>query len=270
MLANFHTLAGLPRSGSTLLANVLNQHPQITVSGTSALPYCVEAVQAKLSSSPEVQSDLANVPGAYGNYLAALRGLVEGWYAERATPIVIDKGRTWITQRALLDQLAPRSIVIACVRDPRDVVASIERQHRATALFASPIAPTIYDAADTLMKPDGMIGGPIRYLEDLIRRQHTGVLYLRYESFVADPRRWLAEILTAIAADPYTFDTVNVANSATDLDAIHRGKYPHQGTGKIEPHGRSWHDVLDPELAAKIAAVYPLYMQTFAYSDRPS
>ncbi len=269
-----HALAGLPRSGSTLLGNVLAQHPHVYVSGTSALAPCIEGVQGILSTTPEVQSDLATVPGAYEQYLSAMRGIVEGWYRHRTEPVIVDKGRGWVKYRALLDQLFPDSMLVVSVRDPRDVIASIERQHRQTAAFDSPVARTIYEAADVLMRPDGMVGGPMRFIEDLLRRQHSGVVWVRYESLVVDPASTIRKVAEAMdlrtgsliaTENGFEFDFTNVENVSSDLDAIYRNKYPHDGSGPIKPTGRDWRDVIDPELAGLVASRYPLYMQTFAY-----
>jgi sulfotransferase len=266
-MIDLHALAGLPRSGTTLLGNVLAQHPDVHVSGTSALPLCLEAVQGVLSTAPEVQSDLATVPGAYERYVAAMQGLIDGWYSQLdGDPAVIDKGRGWIMHRALLDQLAPGSVLVVCVRDPRDVVASIERQHRATAAFNSPLARTIYEVAELLMQPDGMVGGPMRFAEDLIRRKVGGVVWVRYESLVIDPATTVAKVADTLGLAPFAFDFTNVENVATDLDAIHRNKYPHDGSGPIKATGTDWRDVLEPGLAAAIIGRWPLYAATFGYS----
>lgn len=262
---NLHVLAGLPRSGSTLLGNVLAQHPDVHVSGTSALPLCIEAVVNVLSNSPEVQSDLAKVPGAYERYVAAMRGLVDGWYAAQPEAHVVDKGRGWILQRALLDQLSPGGAMIVCVRDPRDVLASIERQNRRTAAFNSPVARTIYEACELLMVKEGMVGGPMRFVEDLIRRGSKGVVFVPYESFVSNPTLWLDRIHKTMGVEPFEHDLDNVVNVATDLDALYRNKYPHDGSGAIKPTGHDWRDTLDADLAVKVAGLFPLYMSTFGY-----
>jgi sulfotransferase len=261
-----HALSGLPRSGTTLIANVLAQHPDIYVSGTSALPLCIESIQNTLTTVPEVMSDLANVHGAYERYVNAVRGFVDGWYSNRAENHVIDKGRGWIMHRAFLDQIVPDSALIVSVRDPRDVIASIEREHRKTAVFNSPLARTIYESAELLMAPDGMVGGPMRFAEDLIRRNLPGVTWVRYESFVADPSAIIKRIHEAIKCESFEHDYVNVENTASDLDVIYRGKYPHDGSGEIKPTGRNWQDTIDPDLSDKIAGRYPLFMQTFSYS----
>lgn len=265
-----HALVGLPRAGSTLLANVLSQHPDIYVSGTSALSQAVDAVVTVLSGHAEIQADLANVPGSYDRYRTALRQLAHGWYCDRTEAHVIDKGRGWITQRALLEQIEPGSTMIVTVRDPRDVIASIERKHRQTAIFHSPVASTIYDAADLLMKQDGMVGGPMKWIEDVIRRAQPGVVWVRYEQFVTMPDVVVATIHKALGlddADAFVHDFDGVENVATDLDALYRNKYPHDGSGRIKPSGQHWSDILDPQLAANIAGVFPFYMQTFGYDQ---
>lgn len=262
-IMKLHALAGLPRSGTTLLGNVLAQHPDVHVSGTSALPLCVEQIVNVLSTAPEVQSDLANVPGAYERYVAAMRSFCEGWYGGQGT--VFDKGRGWVMHRALLEQLFPGSQLVVCVRDPRDVVASIERQNRETAAFNSPLGREITRSTELAMRPDGMVGGPCRFVEDLIRRNYDGVQFVRYESFVRDPYITVERIVSACGLAPFEFDYDGVENQASDLDALYLNKFPHDGSGAIKPTGRSWHDVLDPQIAARIAASYPLYMQTFSY-----
>jgi sulfotransferase len=261
-----HVLAGLPRSGTTLLGNVLAQHPDVYVSGTSALPNCIESIVNTLSNVPEIISDLANVKGSYERYVVAMRMFCEGWYTNREEEHILDKGRGWIMYRDLLEQLSPGSTMVVCVRDPRNVIASIERQDRKTAVFNNPIARTLYERADILMKKDAMVGGPIRMIEDLIRRQSSNVVFVRYESLVADPAVQVEKVATAMGLAPFQHDLQGVENIATDLDALYRFKYPHDGSGAIKPTGHNWSEVMDEPLAQLIASVYPLYMQNFGYA----
>lgn len=260
-----HALAGLPRAGTTLLGNVLAQHPDLHVSGTSALPICVEQIVNVFSNAPEIVSDLANVPGTYERLVGAVRQFCDGWYADREETFVLDKARGWIMHRDLLEQLYPGAMMVVCVRDPRDVVASIERQDRQTAAFNSPVARTLYERADLLLRKDSMVGGPMRHVEDLIRRQIKGVVFVRYESLTVSPEISVAKVAKAMGLSPFTFDFEGVENVATDLDALYRNKYPHDGSGAIKPTGRHWSDVMNDEMARNIANVFPLYMEHFAY-----
>jgi sulfotransferase len=260
-----HALAGLPRSGSTLVANLLSQHPDVYVSGTSPLVDCVEAVMNVLTGSTEAQGQLANVPGTYESYVRSLRALTEGWYEDHGEDFIFDKGRSWVMFRDLLGQMHPGSQMIVCVRDPRDVIASIEKQNRRTPVFHSPLARTIFDAADLAMKPDGMVGGPIRFIEDLIRRNAQGVIPVRFESFVSDPAPTMQRIYGAIGCREFENDFEHIENVSPDLDALWRGKYPHDGSGAVTPSDHGWRNEMDQGLADNIAAAYPLYMETFGY-----
>lgn len=115
------------------------------------------------------------------------------------------------------------------------------------------------------MMADGLVGAQIRFVEDLIRRRSEGVMFVRHESFVAAPEPVLGKIVEHLNLEPFDFDCENVESVGGDADEVWRGKYPHDGTGPIKPHGGSWEDVLDPELGSLIAGVFPLYMTTFSY-----
>lgn len=259
-----HALSGLPRSGSTLVGNILAQHPDVSVSGTSALYDCVAAIMDALTSSDEVRSDLANVPGSYDRYLGAMRQFVDGWHSHQSTPVIVDKSRGWLMVPAVLRQLDPESKLVVCVRDPRDVVASIERQNQKTALFRSAHGISLADTVATLMKPEGMVGGALRFCEDLIRRK-VPVVWVRYETLLASPEPIMDRVRSALGLTEFVFDFNNIENVATDLDALHLNKYPHHGAGSLKPRNVPWGDVLDNETARRIAVSYPLYMQTFGY-----
>lgn len=263
---NLHALAGLPRSGTTLLANVLAQHPDVHVSGTSVLSRVIESTVTVLSNEAEVQAELTADPRAGDRYLAGMRGLCDGWYSGRTEATVIDKGRGWIMYRGLLEQLYPSSALIVCVRDPRDVVASVERADRATPQFTSPLGNSIEQKAAALMGPQGMVGGPCRFIEDAIKRNLPDITLVRYETFVRDPQATVDRVASALRLDSFDFDLETVEQPANEADGIYRNKFPHQASGPIKPSGHSWHEMLDDTTAQRIAVSYPLFMQTFGYT----
>lgn len=265
-MTSIHYLSGLPRAGSTLLANILGQHPDVYVTGTSPLFGAVNAVADAVSSIPEVVAELENIPGTYDRYLDALRSFMQSWHANRPESVVIDKHRGWPHRFALLQQLDPDAVMVAAVRDPRSVIASLERQERRTGLFNSPVAPTLYAYADQVLSPPGMVGQPLRLMEDMIRRK-IPMQWVRYETLLHNPHDILERLTEALGLEPFDYDIRNVENTATDLDAIHLHKFPHQGSGPVCPsRDRGWEDVMSDEVAALVAGVSPLFMQMFAYN----
>lgn len=241
------------------------------MSGTSALCETLEAAATVIGSSREVQSDLAASPANAGRYTSAMRGLVEGWHADRTEDVVIDKGRGWIAYRLLLDVVMPGSVSVFVTRDPRDVMASIERQHRRTAQFQGP-GPSLVERCTAMLGPTGMVGGPMRFAEDVIHRNLASVEFVRYENMIRDPLSVFARLESRLDLDAhgelggFGWDFENVVNVAPDVDGVNFLKFPHEGSGPIKSTGTTWHDVLSDEVGARIAASYPLYMQTFGYA----
>src|SRR5947209_20112580 len=75
----FHFISGLPRSGSTLLAAILNQNPRFRAGMTSPLADIMGAVMAETSSKNDFSFDVSDEQRA-----AMLRDLVENFYAGQA------------------------------------------------------------------------------------------------------------------------------------------------------------------------------------------
>lgn len=259
-------LAGLPRSGSTLLADLLHTHPDVHVSGTSALARVVDAASMVLSNADEVQSDMAVDIDAADRYRAALRGLIAGWYAHHDELVVIDKGRGWPALWPLMLDLDPDAKMLVTVRDPRDVIASIERAHRASAVFHAPAGRTLSESTAALMGPEGLVGGHIRYIEDLIQRQLAGVTFVPYTALTADHHRILAGVAKVLDLSEHDWPDESV-DRELDGDGVWRGKFLHHSAGPVRPQTGSWQEVIDPQTAANIAVSYPLYMQTFGYQE---
>jgi sulfotransferase len=261
------TLAGLPRSGSTLLCNLLAQRDDVTVSSTSGLPGALAKMSEFLTNSPEVTSDLIGLPEARERNVSVLRGIVNNWHPDDGR-LVVDKSRGWGWSYLLLQRLYPDARMVAAVRHPRDVFASIEKQHRATAEYG-PHEP-LWDKANVMFSQGGMIGGPIAAVEDMIRRRpftQSGipfVFFAVYEGFTAAPDVAMRGIDKHLGLEPFDYDFDKVVSVATDADALYRFKFPHDGSGQVEQRPVDA-DLVPDDLAAQIKGRWPLFHQTFGY-----
>lgn len=264
----FHVVTGVPRSGSTLLCNLLNQNPDIHASSTSPLAPTLGGVANYWTSAPEIKSELAHdAEEAEARMLAALRGMVSGWYSQRSENVVFDKGRGWIALADRLGALYPDARMLCCVRDPRDVFASVQRQHLRFPVLDEHAQTPIVEKAGAMFAPAGIIGGPLTHIEDQISRRSLAVVPVIFERLVADPERELRKVYAECLLDWWSgHDFENVANVATDLDALYLGKFPHDASGKVEPPAHRWDDVVPPELATQIVGRYPIFCRFFGYS----
>lgn len=257
-----HVVAGLPRSGSTLLCNLLAQRPELQVSSTSALPALLGGISQLLTNSPEVTSDLLNVEGATARPTRILRAAAEAWHDTDG--IVIDKSRGWAPNAVILQRVFPEAVMLIPVRDPREVFASVERQHRRSGEYGP--HELMYEKASAMLSPEGLIGAPIRWCEDLVRRQLGRVLFINYHALTVSPDTMMTRVDRALSLEKFDYDFENVENQATDADALYRFKYPHDGEGPVRENGSGWTDVIDEGTANAIAGRWPFYMQTFGFT----
>ena len=267
-------VCGLPRSGSTLLCNLLNQHPQIYASSTSHLAAAMVGLTATHSSSHEVKGELIMDEWATHDRLRrAIRGYIRGWYHAVETPILIDKSRAWNTQVDFLRWVYPGAKVVVCVRDLRSIVASCERRNSETAVFNLAdglLQRGLFERTDAMLAPDGMVGVALRGVQDIIRRygddaDSGSIMFVKYENFARNPRATMTEILAYLGAEPFQHDFENVKSVARDVDGLYLGKYPHTGSGLVtprEPGRRRW---LSPDVEKLIVETFTLYNGYFGY-----
>ncbi len=117
-------VVGMPRSGTTLVEQILSSHPRVFGAGElQLLGRMARAIPSQIESAatfPEVIAEL-NEPQCLrfaGNYLRALRHVSGG--AERVT----DKLPFNFFRLGMLALLFPNAKIIACRRDPRDIFVS--------------------------------------------------------------------------------------------------------------------------------------------------
>lgn len=271
-----HIITGMPRAGSTLLANLLNQRTgEVWASSTSVLPDVLGAMSTVYTGNAEMTADLTNIPQAAGRNRAAMAAVAHTWYAHRPEPIIFDKHRSWTIRLAMLRRvIEPEPHAIVLVRHPCEVLASAELQHRASAEYQTAEPPGLWARCGALIAPndnmaDGLVGSSILGVEDMIRRRHDNVLFLPYTRLVTDPHGVLADIAKRCGLDPdFDHDVADVANTSTDMDALYRGKWPHEGSGPVEPSATVWQDVISPDIAAEVLKRCPLLCETFGYTAR--
>jgi len=265
----FNIITGIPRSGSTLLCNILSQNPAFFAGATSPLPEIIGAMIVKFSTSPEIQGALMRDRIKTQNKLAAMiHGAIDAWYFDQ-DKIVFDKSRGWSFNANLLHELYDDIKIIVTVRDLRAVFGSIEKQHRKTSMFdlaANPVEKTLLARADLFLSPEGMIGQCAIGVQDVIARGRDNVFVLHYEAFSVDPSTKIQELYTFLGLEPYDHDFEDIENVSHEPDALWLNKFPHTGDGEVKPTDRvEWKSYLTPDIGQKIFDRYPAYNTLFGY-----
>jgi sulfotransferase len=117
-------MAGLPRSGSTLLSAILNQNPDVYSGPQTDFPRMMLSIYHETQKSESFQSGY-NTEG----YVNLLRQMPNNFYNNTPKKYVVDKNRTWgtIDNIKLLDLLSDDVKIICPVRPILEILASFVR-----------------------------------------------------------------------------------------------------------------------------------------------
>lgn len=262
-MKGFHVICGLPRSGSTLLCNILAQNPTFHVLHTSPLPSLLDGLSNRLTEVPEVkgmvQRDLA-VTDAQS--FEAARALIHSFHD--GAKICIDKNRLWASHQFLLAELFPAAKIICLVRDLRAVFGSFEKRWRRNPLMQLPPGRTIRERMNNQFSPQGMIGDALAGIDDLVLTQTKAAIFVTTEQLVENPSLQMQRIYDHLGLPAFEHDFKSVKNTAIDPDWLYLGKFPHDGSGKVEPRD-DWQQYVPKPLADQIMANNTAYNQTFGY-----
>jgi len=262
----FHFISGMPRSGSTLLAAILNQNPRFRAGMTSPLADIMGVVMAEASSKNDFSFDVSDE-----QRVAMLRGLVENFYAGQAdaadrassdraasegTPsggegipsgdIVFDTSRLWCSRMQLLGTLFPEAKVIACVRQLSWVLDSMERLVRRQSVGVSKVFrfdtnTTVYSRVEALTDPRGMVGFAFQATKDAFYGQYAPghLLLLTYESLARNPLAAMRAVYQFIGEPWFEHDFEHISYNADEFDARVGMPGLHTVRPKVEPIERT-------------------------------
>lgn len=119
----YHFLAGLPRSGNTLLSALLNQNPNIYSTPLSPLPtFMYDFSNTANTAEQAVRNDENKIKSEI-----FLSSFLDNFYKEVEKPVVIDREKSWGTPANLglvKKYITPTPKIIFTVRDILEIIAS--------------------------------------------------------------------------------------------------------------------------------------------------
>ena len=268
----FIGVAGLPRSGSTLLCQLLAEHPEVYCEGHSS-PLCnaLLATRRFISDDQFFLSQLdVQFDTTYSNLQSAMKGFLHGWHKNSGKPTVVDKNRAWLHCVELLLHLEPEARLVITIRELGQIYGSIETQHQKTILvdFIDHLAD--FDRlgrADQLIAKDKAIGAPlssIQAIQDLPQSVRDRVYFVRFEDLMAQPEQTMTTVYTWLGLSPHTIDINNLIVRPHESDSHYRCKYTHRQQSAILPPKR--HEI-PPRIQALIGQACGWYNEMF-YAQR--
>jgi len=268
MTSKFVGVTGLPRAGSTLLCQMLAQHPDILCEGHSS-PLCntLLGIRRMISDDSFFLAQLDNsFASSYAHLASAMQGFLQGWYRENQKQIVVDKNRAWLHAIELLLHIEPEAKLIVCVRELGQIYGSIEAQHQRTILvdFIDHLAD--YDRfgrADMLFAKDKAIGAPLISLHavsDLPKHVQEHLYFVRFEDLMAQPAACMAHMYAWLGLAPFEINPDQLTLGIEESDSHYRMKYSHKQSARIV---RPEKHEIPPRIQAQIESAYAWYYQLY-------
>lgn len=264
--------SSLPRSGSTLIQNLLAQNPNFYCTPTSGLAELVLNAKNVYNHS---QAFLAqNSDQMQLSFFDFIRFGMNGYFKNLTQkPYVVDKSRDWGIHYGLLNMAYSEPKIICMVRDLRSVFSSMEKNFRKNPHKENHIQNTQNLIGTTLNKrvdiwAEGVpVGVSIDRLKDMIQQGiDKKVLFVRYEDLMHNPENEMKRIYDYFGVPMYEqHDFENITQYTHENDAVHGIYGDHKLREKFERKPDDFLDVLGHEISMNIKNHYKWFYNYFGY-----
>ena len=253
-MKKIHFISGLPRSGSTLLCNILDQNPAFGVTGTSGVLGIVTQIRNTWNQSSEL---LASAEDA--QRISTMRGALQGYFETYTEDILFDKSRGWTGYVEMAEMLTDSDVkIIACVRDMTDILASFEavfRKNAGTGIFPQerqfPVDWITPEGRSSVMvRGDQPVGSAYNRLKDALHRGHGDKIHLvEFQELTTEPAKTLRGIYKFLGYKYYRHNFKNVEQTIFENDLFHgMGKDLHKIRKEVKPRISNARKILGDQL----------------------
>ncbi len=258
MEKRFFFLSGLPRSGSTLLGNILFQNPRFHVTGTSGVLSLLKTTRLAWSKNASFRAmPEAEMKAARKNVLQAIPN---AFYRDVERPVIFDKSRGWTGSISLIETLFEiKPKILVCVRDIREILASLEKLRLKNVLdpshheMAKPGEwATIEGRCRIWFGQKNLVGKPFRLIQEALTQGHASkLLFVDYHQLTRDPHRTLSNVYTFLGELPYPHDFQNVESRIVEDDGVWRVPGLHKIRPVVSASEARWQDTIPVAVGRK-------------------
>lgn len=260
--------SSMPRSGSTLMQNILAQNPDIYATPTSPLADYLSVIRDVYTNNPNVLAQDEKQMKDCFQHLS--KGALKGFFQPLTNrKYVFDKSRAWTPLYDLLNFVNGEEPKVICVvRDLRDVFASNEKNFRKNPHKSRmPEANTLPKRIDVWASPQNFVGSSIDSLNDCIRMGYDKkMLFIKYENLCLYPESAMKIVYQYLDIPYYNHDFDNVPQFTKEDDKIHGIFGVHDIRNKVEMLPSDANMILGKDVSDWIYNNYKWFYDYFIYS----
>ena len=262
-MKTYYFMAGLPRSGSTVLSAILNQNPRFYSGPSSPV----------LSTMYTVENHLANnelftgypKPEQAKNIISSI---IDQFYDDVEKPVVIDKNRAWTVRVPYIEGYIGQLAKIICpVRDIDEILTSMimmirrnpykEGQERINFIDEQLVKLNIPLSDDNrceyIAGPQGILGQSLDAIQEGFKQGFSDrIHFVEYKNLVNNPGGTLKSLYEFLDEEYYehTFDDLENQNQEQDLKTYGLADM-HQVHSKLESTAPDPSEILSKNILNK-------------------
>ena len=251
---NYHFLAGLPRSGNTLLSALLNQHPSIYSSPLSPVPFLLYNNHQEVINSEMYARNEENQIRCK----RVIENIIKTFYQDVQKPIIIDRDKAWGTPANLemiKKYITDTPKIIFTVRDILEIIASfisLSPEYCKDMVSYGNLYKANYMKeqdlmADALMRDNEHIDKCLLSLSSAFLKENKGMFHIvEYKDIVNNTQETMNKIYEFLEVDKFENDLNNIKKVENDNDvAAKLPKKLHDVNKKIVPSKTNTHILSD-------------------------
>jgi sulfotransferase len=263
--------SSLPRSGSTLLQNILGQNPDFYTTPTSGLIELLYRSRNGYSDSPEFKAqDEEVMKKAFMGYC---RGALEGYFKDITDKrYIVDKSRAWGINYDFVNMFYENPKIVCMIRDPRDVFASMEKNYRKNPHINSGVVNNAELKGTTVEKRIDVwvatppLGISFDWMRDIVSQGlHKKMLFIKYEELTKNPQQEMNKIYDFFGVDRYEHDFTNIQQVTHEDDKVHGIFGDHKIRQEVKPLKSEAKEILGVGACNWIKQNYKWFYDEFKY-----
>jgi sulfotransferase len=264
--------SSLPRSGSTILQNLLAQNPDIYATPTSGVLELWYGARANYTTSPEfIAQDSELMKKAFLSFCK--EGTFGYFNAITDKKYVMDKSRGHGIHYDFINSFYPNPKIICMVRDLRDVFASMENNFRKHPEKQSDILDWAKGQGTTVPKRVDIwaagqpVGLAIERLSEIFRMGiDSKMLFVKFEDLCLYPDTEMTRIYQYLDIPFYKHDFDNIQQVTKEDDEVYGTFGDHVIRTKLEPVPSKAKQLLGKDVTAWIYDNYKWFFEQFRYT----
>ena len=263
--------ASFPRSGSTLLQNILGQNPDIFPSPTSGV--FVMMLQVRNIFTNHILFKNQNQKELMPGLTSFLKNGINGYYSGLTNkPYAIDKFKGWVGEYNFINEYDPNPKIVVMVRDLRSIFSSMEKRYRKNPLldfnvtdYSRPMGNSTITRIDHMINED-MIDLPLENLwECILQKNDKHIHFIKFEEFCKFPTETMEELYEYLEIPYYEHDFNNIQQLTHENDQIYGAYADHSIRNEFTPPTEDYMDVLGETASNYVVNKYKWFYDYFKY-----